>query len=84
MLIVVDMVKIFLFFGGIILASIGLMFIILYLNLLSMGYSFLEFGKFIISRGECWILLVGIIMIIISLERWIRNELLLRYFNKSK
>ena len=64
---------------GIVLASIGLMFIFLYTNLLVMGYSFLNFGKFISTRLECWLLIVGIAMIIGSLGRWFKNVLLLRH-----
>jgi len=72
------MFKILLYFVGVILISIGMFFTIIYLNVLSMGYSFLEFVKFISRKLECWLLIVGIILIIISLERWIKNELLLR------
>lgn len=64
---------------GIIISSIGLMFIILYTNLLTIGYSFLNFVKFISTRFECWLLLIGMIIILLSIERWIRNVLLLRH-----
>ena len=63
---------------GIVLASIGLMFIFLYTNLFTMGYSFLEFVKFISKRFECWFLLLGILIILKSLERSLKNVLLLR------
>jgi len=76
------MTKVCLFLLGVILCSLGFMFMILYLNLLTMGYSFLEFVNFIIRRKECWLVVVGIILILISFERWIRNEFLLRYFGK--
>ena len=76
------MVRILLYIIGVILTSIGLFFIIIYLNLLTIGYSFLEFVKFISRRFEVWLLLIGIICIIISLERWIKNELLLRHHFK--
>lgn len=63
---------------GIVLSSIGLMFIFLYTNLFTMGYSFLEFVKFISKRFECWFLLLGILIILKSSERGLKNVLLLR------
>lgn len=53
---------------GIILSSIGLMFIVLYLNLLTIGYNFKDYVKFIISKMECILFFIGIILIIGSLE----------------
>ena len=76
------MFRILLYIIGIILTSLGLFFIIIYLNLLTMGYSFLFFVKFISRRVETWLLVIGIICIAISLERWIKNELLLRHNSK--
>lgn len=58
------------FIIGFIFSVIGLFFIILYLNLLKLGYSFLEFVKFIISNIYCDLFFIGIIFIILSLERW--------------
>ena len=63
---------------GIILCSISIFFIILYLNLFTMGYSFLDFVKFINTRLECLLFYIGVILIIYSLERKIKYELLLR------
>ena len=73
------MFRILLYIFGVILTSLGLFFIIIYLNLLTIGYSFLDFVKFISRRVEVWLLIVGIICIALSLERWIKNELLLRH-----
>lgn len=73
------MFHLLLYILGIILTSLGLFFIIIYLNLLTIGYSFLDFVKFISRRVEVWLLLIGIICIVLSLERWIKNELLLRH-----
>ena len=42
---------------------IGFVYIISYLNLLSLGYNFLEYVKFIISKQICMIGPLGIIMI---------------------
>ena len=73
------MFHLLLYILGIILTSLGLFFIIIYLNLLTIGYSFLDFVKFISRRVEVCLLLIGIICIVLSLERWIKNELLLRH-----
>ncbi|MBE6150865.1 MAG: hypothetical protein E7162_03480 [Firmicutes bacterium] len=59
--------RIILFLIGFILTVIGFTFIIIYLNLTTMGYSFLEYLKYIFQRIECLFGLVGIILIIISL-----------------
>ncbi len=72
------------FILGIFLCSMSLAYIILYLNLLSMGYSFLEYGKFIIRRIECNSFLLGIFCIYLSVKRWEKNELFLRFVNKFK
>ena len=76
------MFRILLYTIGIILTSLGLFFIIIYLNLLTMGYSFSFFVKFISRRVETWLVVIGVICIAISLERWIKNELLLRHNSK--
>lgn len=73
------MFKLLLYFLGIFLISIGIFFTIIYLNLLTIGYSFLEFVNFIIRSPIFWCILIGIICIALSLERWIKNELLLRH-----
>lgn len=72
------MFKIFLYFTGVFLVSVGIFFTIIYLNLFSLGYSFIDFVKFIIRRPEFWFIIGGFICILLSLERWIKNELLLR------
>ena len=63
---------------GITFTSIGLFFIILYLNLLVIGYSFLEFVYFIIRSIYCDFFFIGIIFICLSLGRKKKHELLLR------
>ena len=50
-----------LFLLGITLTVIGLTNIILYLNLLVNGYTFLEYVNFIIRRFECLSLIIGIL-----------------------
>lgn len=78
------MYKILLFILSIICMSIGLFFIVLYLNLFTLGYSFLDFVKFIIMRVECLIFFLGLIFLFLSIGRLVRNELLLRRTNKYK
>lgn len=72
------MFRLLLYFLGIFLVSVGIFFTIIYLNLLTIGYSFLEFVNFIIRKPIFWCILIGLISIALSLERWIKNELLLR------
>ena len=55
--------KIIIFFIGIILTILGITSIILYLNLIPMGYTFLEYVNFIIRRFECISLIIGLIII---------------------
>lgn len=67
---------IFLFGFG--LAVIGLSYIIIYLNLMSLGYNFLEYVNFIIRRIECLNLIFGIILMSLSmLIKGGKNELYL-------
>lgn len=73
------MFKLMLYFLGVFLVSVGIFFTIIYLNLLTMGYSFLDFVKFIIRSPIFWCILIGVLCIVISLERWIKNEFLLRH-----
>lgn len=54
---------------GIIICSIGLFFIMLYLNLLTLGYSFFNFVKFIISNVYCDLFFLGLVIILITIER---------------
>ena len=56
-----------LFFVGIIFCSISIFFCIIYLNLLTIGYNFLDYVNFIIRRIECLYAIIGIIIIILSL-----------------
>lgn len=55
------------FLVGFGLCVVGLSYIILYLNLLSIGYNFSEYVKFIIRRIECLNFFIGIILIILSI-----------------
>ena len=61
--------KFFLFLTGIVQTGFSLSFILIYMNLLNMGYTFKEYVNFIFSRFECVSFFVGIIFIVISLRR---------------
>ena len=63
---------------GILLSSLGLMFIFLYTNLLTLGYSFFEYVHFIIKRAECLLFFLGLFLIVCAMKGWIKNVLLLR------
>ena len=69
--------RIFLFLIGFGFSIIGFMYIICYLNLLTLGYNFIEYVNFIIRRLECLNAFIGIIIIIISLNLGGKNELYL-------
>lgn len=60
-------VKVFFFLLGFGLTIIGFMYIIIYLNLMSIGYNFLEYVKFISSRLECLNAVIGIIMMTLTI-----------------
>lgn len=59
--------RIFFFLMGFGLMIIGFSYIILYLNLLTIGYNFFEYVNFIIRRWECYYVLFGLLIIIIVL-----------------
>jgi len=48
---------------------IGLVYIISYLNLLDIGYNFIEYVYFIIRRLECILFLIGIIILFVNNKR---------------
>ena len=61
--------KIFLLLIGIILTSIGLSFIILYLNLLIINYTFLEYLLYIFTHISSLLFFIGLLLILISLKK---------------
>jgi len=67
--------RIIIFLLGIILTITGMISLILYLNLLTFGYSFLEYVNFIIRKFECISLFIGLIIIWISISYRRRNEI---------
>lgn len=62
-------VKIFIFLLGFGLTIIGFSYIIIYLNLISLGYNFFDYVNFISRRVECINALIGIILMLIALIR---------------
>lgn len=63
------MLLIFLFLIGFGLAIIGSMYIILYLNYLTIGYTFLKYLKLISLRFECWLFIIGLLIITLVIFR---------------
>lgn len=76
--------RIIYFILGIIITSSALMYIVIYLNLLRMGYSMLDYVKYIVSSIECTKIFIGIILIILSLKKGRKNELYLQYKSEFK
>lgn len=59
--------RVIVFLTGIFLISISLSFIIIYINLLNMGYTFLEYVNFIIRRMEVIAFVPGVFLVIVSM-----------------
>lgn len=73
--------RIFLFLLGVFICSLSLSCIILYLNLITMGYTFWQYVKFIIRSFSCNSFLLGVLCIYLSIKRWGKHELFLRSIN---
>ena len=69
------MFKIFIFLIGFGLTTIGLVYMILYLNILTFGYNFFDYVNFIIRRIECLNTAIGTSLILISFNLGGKNEL---------
>lgn len=61
------MTRIFFFILGFIIMTIGTSYILLYLNLLTIGYNFNFYVYFITRRIECYYTIIGFIIIILTL-----------------
>ena len=59
--------RIFFFLIGFGLTVIGCVFSISYLNLLTIGYNFLEYVNFISRRIECLYAVIGIILMLLTI-----------------
>ena len=66
------MSRIFFFLFGFGLMTIGFVYIILYLNLLTIGYNISYYVNFITSRFECYFTIVG--LIIMNLAIYIKGD----------
>ena len=69
------MVKFFFFLVGFGLTLIGCIYIIIYLNLTTLGYNFLEYVNFIIRKPECMIVILGFVLMAINIPKEEKNEL---------
>ena len=61
------MLRIFFFLFGFGFTTIGFSFVILYLNVLTVGYNFYDYVNFIIRRPECYFSILGFIIMIMSI-----------------
>ena len=61
------MIRVFFFLLGFGFMVIGSSFIILYLNLTTMGYNFFNYVNFISRRFECYFSIICLIMMILSI-----------------
>ena len=66
------MSRIFFFLFGFGLMTIGFVYIILYLNILSIGYNFSYYVNFISRRIECYFVVIG--FIILNLSIYIKGD----------
>ena len=62
------MTRIFFFLVGFALMVLGLSFIILYLNLLTLGYNYSFYVYFISRRIECYYPLIGFIIVLLTIK----------------
>lgn len=61
--------RIFLFIVGFLLMVLGSFYIIVYINLFSLGYTIFEYLEYIFSRYECYYFIFGLILVSISILR---------------
>lgn len=61
------MIRIFLFIIGFILMTLGITYIILYTNYITLGYNFKEYVNLISSKLECLLAPLGLIIIILTI-----------------
>ena len=65
-------IKITCFLLGVFLCSNSLTFIIIYLKLLKMDYTFLDYLKYVCSSVECLTFIIGVPLIIYSFKKSIK------------
>lgn len=61
------MTRIFFFLFGFGIMTVGFIYTILYLNLLNIGYNFSNYVNFIIRRFECYLIVIGFIIMNLSM-----------------
>lgn len=61
------LVRVFLFLTGFGLTVIGSVYIISYLNLLTIGYNFLEYVNFISRQLECLYFILGLCLMLFTI-----------------
>ncbi len=66
------MTRIFFFLFGFGIMTLGFVYIILYLNLMNIGYNFSYYVNFIIRRVECYFTIIG--FIIMNLSMYIKGD----------
>jgi len=59
--------RIFIFLLGFGLMTIGSIYVIAYLNLFSFGFTIKEFLEFLITRYECYYVLIGLFLVTITI-----------------
>ena len=69
------MIRILFFLVGFGFTIIGSIYLISYLNLLTIGYNFFFFFKFITRRLECYYFIIGMVIILISINKGEKNEI---------
>jgi len=76
------MYRVFFFLIGFGLMVVGFTYIITYMNLMTMGYSFINYLEFILGRIECFFSLIGfmIVSIVIFTSGRRLNDLYIWYF----
>ena len=66
--------RIFFFLLGFFLMVIGIMYMIIYLNLLSFGYNFFEYLTYVFTHYECLVIIPGIIIVLLCIFRKGKNN----------
>ncbi|MDD6878879.1 MAG: hypothetical protein PUD59_01430 [bacterium] len=61
------MTRLFFFLLGFGLSIIGFMYVVLYLNLIPIGYTFVEYLDFIIKRPECILGFIGFMILNVTI-----------------
>ena len=52
--------RILFFLLGFFLMTIGFFYLMIYINLFSFGYTLDEYFSYLVTRYECWLLIIGI------------------------